>query len=401
MCSRSAFLCHGFSSTSCVSRASRPDPGQIQARWVLPPELAFLVGHVDRDVLIAVSQTARREGVCAARALIARGYVGASVYYRALAQHLGLPFTQDWPEIEPGLDVAQTLAAGRVPVAGQGPLRWLVAPQEDQLRALLSRTLNYFDATQVAITTPAHLAAVVHYRAQASIETLATQKLQITAPQCSAKGAVDAWTWSVIALLAVYIVVGLIVAPRVVGDLFGALFFAGMVFRLVVAAAALAPHDPPAPILTDAELPTYTILLPLHREAEVLPDLLAALAGIDYPRTKLEVLILIEPEDNATRTALSAATLPPWMQVVFAPCLGDLRTKPRALNIGLLMASGELLTVFDAEDRPDPDQLRRAAATFSANRNLSCLQARFRSTMETIAFSRECSRSSTPHSSTS
>lgn len=196
------------------------------------------------------------------------------------------------------------------------------------------------------------------------------------APQWSAKGAVDAWTWSVIALLAVYTVVGLIIAPHVVGDLFGMLFFGGMVFRLVAAAAALAPHDPLSSMLSDAELPTYTILLPLHREGEVLPDILVALAAIDYPRTKLEVLVLIEPEDQTTRTALAAATLPPWMQVVFAPRIADLRTKPRALNIGLMMARGELLTVYDAEDRPDPDQLRRAAAAFKVNRDLSCLQAR-------------------------
>lgn len=160
----------GFQTRHAFPALRRPEPASIQARCALPPELAFLVGRVDRDILIAVSQAARRERVCAARTLIARGYVDASVYYRDLAQHLRLPFTEDWPEIEPGIDLGQALAAGRVPVAGQGPLRWLVAPQEGELRALLSRTLSYFDATQVAITTPAHLAAVVHYRAQASVD---------------------------------------------------------------------------------------------------------------------------------------------------------------------------------------------------------------------------------------
>ena len=41
------------------------------------------------------------------------------------------------------------------------------------------------------------------------------------------------------------------------------------------------------------------------------------------------------------------------------------RTKPKALNFGLLRARGELITIYDAEDRPEPLQLRRAVVAFS------------------------------------
>ena len=53
------------------------------------------------------------------------------------------------------------------------------------------------------------------------------------------------------------------------------------------------------------------------------------------------------------------------------------RTKPRALNVGLALARGALITVYDAEDRPHPEQLRAAAARYAAaSPRLACLQGR-------------------------
>ena len=56
---------------------------------------------------------------------------------------------------------------------------------------------------------------------------------------------------------------------------------------------------------------------------------------------------------------------------------GKPRTKPRALNYALQFATGDYLVIYDAEDRPDPDQLRKAAGRFrDAPREVVCLQAR-------------------------
>ncbi len=57
-------------------------------------------------------------------------------------------------------------------------------------------------------------------------------------------------------------------------------------------------------------LPAYTVLVPLHDELDSLPGLLRSLEGLDYPRTRLEVLLLCEEDDPATVAALRALRPP-------------------------------------------------------------------------------------------
>lgn len=144
-------------------------------------------------------------------------------------------------------------------------------------------------------------------------------------------------------------------------------------------AAALTPDIRTLPErLPDSDLPPYTVLLPLYREAEVVPQLVAALAAIDYPHEKLQLLFVVEADDPATLGTLLDADLPPHAEILVAPP-GHPRTKPRACNVALERASGTLLTIYDAEDRPDPRQLREAAARFAAgSARLACLQAPLR-----------------------
>lgn len=128
--------------------------------------------------------------------------------------------------------------------------------------------------------------------------------------------------------------------------------------------------------IPDEELPLYTVLVPLRREGKMLPFLLGRLAAIDYPPERLEVLLLVESDDDETHDALSACHLPPHIRPITVP-LGKPGTKPRALNVGLARARGEYIAVYDAEDRPEPDQLRKAVAAFSVlPRRTICLQAR-------------------------
>jgi cellulose synthase/poly-beta-1,6-N-acetylglucosamine synthase-like glycosyltransferase len=142
--------------------------------------------------------------------------------------------------------------------------------------------------------------------------------------------------------------------------------------------AALEPL-PPAPAASAGEetnWPFYTVLVPLYREARVVPQLLAALRALDYPRDRLQIVLLLEADDEATLAAVLATPLRPFERALIVPP-GEPRTKPRALNAGLREARPGLLVVFDAEDIPAPDQLRKAAGIFAgAGRTLACLQAR-------------------------
>jgi glycosyltransferase XagB len=118
-------------------------------------------------------------------------------------------------------------------------------------------------------------------------------------------------------------------------------------------------------------LPVYTVLVPLYHEAAMLPQLCDALAAIDYPPERLDLKLVIEADDGDTRAAAAAS---PYEIVLVPPCLP--RTKPKACNYALAFARGQFLVVFDAEDRPEPDQLLKAVAAFRRNPGIACFQAR-------------------------
>ncbi len=137
-----------------------------------------------------------------------------------------------------------------------------------------------------------------------------------------------------------------------------------------------ATQSAPYAALTDTGLPTYSVLIPLHDEAAVAPALVAAMSALDYPPEKLQILFVTEATDAKTRAALHAGHLTPHMTVLTV-AEGLPKTKPRALNYALQFASGDIVAIFDAEDIPEPDQLRRAAAAFAAaGAGLACVQAR-------------------------
>jgi cellulose synthase/poly-beta-1,6-N-acetylglucosamine synthase-like glycosyltransferase len=153
-------------------------------------------------------------------------------------------------------------------------------------------------------------------------------------------------------------------------------FAASGVFRVSLALLARQRRAPAAGLA--ASLPSYTILVPLYREAAVLPELVASLARLDYPPALLDIKLVVEEDDHETvaaARALAGGQAVPFEIVEVPP--GGPRTKPKAANYALAFARGEYLVVYDAEDRPEPDQLKKAVATFRASsRRTACLQAR-------------------------
>lgn len=159
-----------------------------------------------------------------------------------------------------------------------------------------------------------------------------------------------------------------------------ALLLAYVLFALTIAARLFAASNlgPLTSRIDDRSaqfLPTYTLLCPLHREAGVVADLVAALERLNYPREALDIKLLVESDDLETVRAALAAARGRGVEVLIAPPCAP-RTKPKALNLGLAHARGSYLAVYDAEDRPHPLQLRAALATFvDGGADLAALQA--------------------------
>ena len=156
----------------------------------------------------------------------------------------------------------------------------------------------------------------------------------------------------------------------------------GSGYRLALAASTATERsgtkipDPETSGLDERHLPTYTLLVPLYGEAGLLPSLVDALSKLDYPKTKLDIKLLLEENDDETIAAARALDLGPPFQLLVVPDSGP-KTKPKACNYGLLWARGDFVVIYDAEDLPDPDQLKKTVVAFrAAAHDVGCIQAK-------------------------
>jgi cellulose synthase/poly-beta-1,6-N-acetylglucosamine synthase-like glycosyltransferase len=180
-----------------------------------------------------------------------------------------------------------------------------------------------------------------------------------------------------------FVIAGLVIAAALVIDLrttalvlltaTNLVFLAAAGFKVVAALAGRGHRTEPAAAAPDAaatipdeDLPLYTILVPAYREAGITQQLIDNLGGIDYPRSKLQIVLLLEEDDLETIEAFRATAAPDHVHLVKVPASLP-RTKPKACNIGLTFARGEFLVIYDAEDVPDPQQLRSVVAQFRAS----------------------------------
>lgn len=128
--------------------------------------------------------------------------------------------------------------------------------------------------------------------------------------------------------------------------------------------------------LKDDNLPVYTILCPMYKEAHMLGYFLDGIAKIDWPADKLDVIVLLEEDDKESIKTIGEMQLPSYVRTLVVPG-SQPQTKPKACNYGLGFARGEYVVIFDAEDIPDPLQLKKAYLGFQkSDRKIVCLQAK-------------------------
>ena len=154
------------------------------------------------------------------------------------------------------------------------------------------------------------------------------------------------------------------------------LFNLYLIMKSLAVPAEIRSSDEEIEALADEDLPVYTILCPLYREAPVIPQFLEAIGKISWPKKKLDVILLLEEDDRETIKIASEMDLPSYVKTLIVPHSVP-KTKPKACNYGLAHARGEYLVIYDAEDIPDPFQLKKAYLGFKkVKKDTICLQAK-------------------------
>lgn len=372
---------------AAVKRAAprrRGENARERASLAAPAPITLVEALVPGHARFLVAFMARKWGVGELEAAVALGRTTPAAVAKALAARIGGTATilegvspviaadpADWREIirrgEVGVDRA---------VGGKA---LLIAPRPaDAERIARVPRGAAAGLLPVLVATPEAFARLVRQWAAAHWIDEANHVLLREDPDRSASdGALMARMARGVALALAVLLACLTLGPAwlaaVTGAVIGAAVLVWAAVRLM--ASAMAVEALPRRPLEDRDLPRYTLLCPLYREERVAASLLAALARIDYPAAKLDIKLILEADDGETLSAAQARPLPPAVEILVLPPGGP-RTKPRALMMALPFARGELVAVYDAEDRPGRGQLREAAETFAAaGPRLGCLQA--------------------------
>ena len=251
----------------------------------------------------------------------------------------------------PRFDVVVALAASRRDRPTRGPQVRFVPPEAIETAAARAASEQLIDAARQRITR-------LWPRASAAVDLPLHSRIGFVA---------------VLTLLVVLAMTAGLIARPVLVPLVATILIAPGLLRLLAAFPVPVDHSPPRP-LTDAELPVYTVLIPLRDEAKMVPLLRRAMSALDYPSEKLDIKFVVETRSSPTVEAVETVLDDPRFRIVAVPDAAP-RTKPKAIDYALPLARGAYVVVYDAEDVPEPDQLRKAASRFAADADLACLQA--------------------------
>lgn len=327
----------------------------------------------------AMVQALPRAGTLPER-LLGRGQAGDDLLYEALGHHhrLGLAdFTANPPD--PGLidqwGAMDCLRDGLLPVMRAGDVT-VIAAQDPQTYAHHRTRLNgLFGPTLLALAAPRRIEAAV-LQARGALLSRAAERTVPSTESCRTWNAASS-ARLMLACMALATTAALWPQTVLAGLMLVsvALFVATLALKAAALWLALRPVPPDkGPTHGIARLPTVSILVALYREAGIAPRLVRRLGRLDYPRDLLDIVLVVEEGDQSTREALAIANLPPWMRIVVAP-EGRVKTKPRALNHALALCKGSIVGVYDAEDAPEADQLRRVVDRFhQRGPQVACLQ---------------------------
>lgn len=365
----------------------------VEAEWSAA-KLQSVFVHVLIELGIPPDETARRlhrwiaEGGSFQAAMLAGGDIDEGSYYAALARATGFEFLD---AIEPGRLVpfkSDLLAALGVEdsqrivlyVHPGGRILILISPEIARMGPLVAfREKHPAFARKLRFVSPRLLRRHLFQATQERMSSLAIDRLFTARPELSARKTGTMWQ-GVVPGLSLFLLPFSFWAYKAVTlvslHMLAALFFLSCISLRLLAVSQARTRRPGRFAAENADqMPKYTVLVALYREAGIVGDLMVALSRLRWPRSRLEIKLVCEADDHETISAINAHRLSGTVEIVTVPP-GQPRTKPKAVTFALPAITGEFVVLYDAEDRPHPDQLLEAWHRFRASdEKLACLQA--------------------------
>jgi cellulose synthase/poly-beta-1,6-N-acetylglucosamine synthase-like glycosyltransferase len=326
---------------------------------------------------------AQKNGTTIETELLACGQVREDAYYAALAKVLGLAFVNeidashvvDGPQLDSQLLQPSVLRINPV----EDKSLTLLIPRAQDMAVLLRRVQESQQLrSRMAVTTPSALRHAVWQAGERRRVDAAAEQLFDERPYLSARSVLTGGQGFLAGFLGTaYCFCLLSYTMPTLRMTHVVLSFA---FCILISLRCLAigrspKPRPPGDLATDMNLPVYSVLVALYREKEVAQQLANALLRLDWPTSRLDIKLICEADDRETIEAFKVLDLPSHFEIVEVPDRAP-RTKPKALNYALAGARGDFVVIYDAEDRPHPQQLLEAYRHFTeAPDDVVCVQA--------------------------
>ncbi len=125
--------------------------------------------------------------------------------------------------------------------------------------------------------------------------------------------------------------------------------------------------------------PFVSILIPAHNEEIVIERTVQAMLALNYPKERLEIIVVNDGSKDRTGEVVSEiAARHREVKLVNVPEGEGGKGKSRTLNVGLEHAMGDVIAVYDADNRPEPDSLRYLVANLVEDPKLGAVLGKVR-----------------------
>ncbi|KKW41394.1 MAG: Glycosyltransferase involved in cell wall biogenesis [Parcubacteria group bacterium GW2011_GWB1_55_9] len=150
--------------------------------------------------------------------------------------------------------------------------------------------------------------------------------------------------------------------------LFIAIFFESFVLVTLLSAPARAARARGR----GAATPSVAIIVPCWNEASTIAATCESLFALDYPKEKLEVILVDDGSTDATPGTMARFARHPQVRIVRKEENGGKHT---ALNAGIALTRADLVGCLDADSFVEPDALREIIACFDDPRVVAATAA--------------------------